>query len=150
MKTDFHNKDFALSLALKWRLTWTRKWPIERSTSGHGARASKPNDATRDFGPEVAFGTKFPIPVARQWGREMSAPRPFETDPFHPLGSICNIKQLQYTATSKNVVLENDECQLSNGDCTTEKKCGYWILVGNKLPWCRLHTVPTFDGGLSC
>ena len=28
MKTDFHNKDLALNLALKWRLTWTRKWPI--------------------------------------------------------------------------------------------------------------------------
>jgi len=28
MKTDFHNKDFALSLALKWRQKWTRKWPI--------------------------------------------------------------------------------------------------------------------------
>ena len=26
----------------------------------------------------------------------MSAPRPFETDPFHPLGSICYIKQLLY------------------------------------------------------
>ena len=23
-----HNKDFALSVALKWRLRWTRKWPI--------------------------------------------------------------------------------------------------------------------------
>ena len=33
-----------------------------------------PNDAPRDFGPEVAFGTKFQIPVARQWGREVSAP----------------------------------------------------------------------------
>ena len=30
-----------------------------------------------------------------------------------------------YTATSKNVVGENDECQLSNGNCTTERKCGY-------------------------
>ena len=29
-----------------------------------------------------------------------------------------------YTAISKNVVGENDECQLSNGDCTTEKKYG--------------------------
>ena len=29
------------------------------------------------------------------------------------------------TLISKNVVGENDECQLSNGDCTTEKKCGY-------------------------
>ena len=28
-------------------------------------------------------------------------------------------------AISKNVVRENDECQLSNGDCATEKKCGY-------------------------
>ena len=51
-----------------------------------------------------------------------------------------------HIAISKNVVRENDECQLSNGDCTTEKKCGYWILIGNKLQWCRLHTVPTFDG----
>ena len=33
-------------------------------------------------------------------------------------------KQVRYTAISKNVG-ENDECQLSNGDCTTEKKCGY-------------------------
>ena len=47
-----------------------------------------PNDAPRDFGPEVAFGDKFPIPVARQGGREMSAPRPYVTDPFHPLSSI--------------------------------------------------------------
>ena len=30
-----------------------------------------------------------------------------------------------YTAISKNVVGEDDECQLSNGDCPTEKKCGY-------------------------
>ena len=30
MKTDFHNKDFALSLALKWRRRWTRKWPIHK------------------------------------------------------------------------------------------------------------------------
>ena len=28
MKTDFHDKDLALSLTLKWRLRWTRKWPI--------------------------------------------------------------------------------------------------------------------------
>ena len=25
----------------------------------------------------------------------------------------------------KNLVRENDECQWLNGDCTTEKKCGY-------------------------
>ena len=50
-----------------------------------------PNDAPRDFGPQVAFGAKFQIPVARQAGREMSAPRPFET-----LGSICNRWELRY------------------------------------------------------
>ena len=32
---------------------------------------------------------------------------------------------IKYIAISKNVVRENDEFQLSNGDCTTEKKCGY-------------------------
>ena len=47
-----------------------------------------PNDAPRDFGSEVAFGAKFQIPVVRQGGREMSAPRPYETDPFRSLGSI--------------------------------------------------------------
>ena len=31
----------------------------------------------------------------------------------------------RYIAISKTVVRENDECQLSNGNCTTEKKCGY-------------------------
>ena len=37
MKTDFHNKDFALSLALIWRLRWTWKWPIAEypTTSDH-------------------------------------------------------------------------------------------------------------------
>ena len=47
-----------------------------------------PNDGPQDFGPGVAFGDKFQIPVARQGGREMSAPRPYETDPFHSLSSI--------------------------------------------------------------
>ena len=30
----------------------------------------------------------------------------------------------------KNVVVENDECQLSNGGCTTEKKM--WVLNINR------------------
>ena len=34
----------------------------------------------------------------------MSAPKPFETDPFHPLGSICNIKQLLYICTNLPVI----------------------------------------------
>ena len=51
-------------------------------------RVVEPIDAPRDFGPEVAFGAKFQVPVARQGGREMSAPRPYVTDPFRPLCSI--------------------------------------------------------------
>ena len=39
----------------------------------------------------IAFGAKVQIPVARQWGREMPAPRPYVTDPFLILGSIDNI-----------------------------------------------------------
>ena len=31
------------------------------------------------FRPGVRFRAKFQIPVARQWGREMSAPRPFSS-----------------------------------------------------------------------
>ena len=62
------------------------------------------NDAPRDFGPEVTVGAKFQIPVARQCGREMSAPRSFETDPFHPLGSICNIKELPYICKNLPVI----------------------------------------------
>jgi len=40
---------------------------------------------SRYFGPEVAFGAKFQIPVARQGGREMLAPRPYVTVPFRSL-----------------------------------------------------------------
>ena len=60
------------------------------STSGRGARASY-----RTMLPEISarrslFGAKFQIPVARQGGREMSAPRPYLTEPFRPLSSINN------------------------------------------------------------
>ena len=56
------------------------------STSGRGARALYHDDAPRDFGPKVALHASFQIPVQdqsiRQGGREMSAPRPYVTDPF--------------------------------------------------------------------
>ena len=32
-----------------------------------------------------------------------------------------------YIANSKNVVVENGEWQLSNGDCTTERNCGFHL-----------------------
>ena len=53
-------------------------------------QSAVPNDAPRDFASEVAFGAKFQIPVARQGGREMSAPRPYATDPFRPISSTSN------------------------------------------------------------
>ena len=34
----------------------------------------------------------------------MSAPRPYETDPFHPLGSIYNMKQFLYIYNSVPVI----------------------------------------------
>ena len=34
----------------------------------------------------------------------MSAPRPYETDPFHPLGSILTIKQFLYICKSLPVI----------------------------------------------
>ena len=71
----------------------TRKWAQYVWT---WRQSVVPNDAPRDFGPEVAFGAKFQIPVARQGGREMSAPRPYETDPFHPLGSTLNKNHFLY------------------------------------------------------
>ena len=55
-----------------------------------------PNDAPRDLGPEVAFGAKFQIPVARQGEREMSATRPYVTEPFRPLGWISKWEQFLY------------------------------------------------------
>ena len=37
------------------------------------------------FSSVIGFGAKVQIPVARQGGREMSAPRPYVSDPFHSL-----------------------------------------------------------------
>ena len=34
----------------------------------------------------------------------MSAPRPYGTDPFHPLGSISNMKQLLYIYNNVQVI----------------------------------------------
>ena len=34
----------------------------------------------------------------------MSAPRPYGTDPFHPLGSISNMKQFPYIYNSVSVI----------------------------------------------
>ena len=58
-----------------------------------------------------------------------------------------------HTPISKKVVEEKGEWQLSNGDCTTERNRGFWILMVNNhlsklVNWCRLHLVTNLDGGL--
>ena len=58
------------------------------SAPGRGARASYRTMLPEISAPEVAFGAKFQIPVARQGEREMSAPRPYVTEPFRPLSSV--------------------------------------------------------------
>ena len=87
------NFNFAFVYAeIKWSENWITKITIKRKNRAQYLWTSRqsvvPDDAPRDFGPEVAFGAKFQIPIARQGGREMSAPRPYETNPFHQLGSI--------------------------------------------------------------
>ena len=53
-----------------------------------------------------------------------------------------------YIAISKNVVGENGEWQLSNGDCTTERNCGFHLCYANfqslRCPWSEMDT-PTVD-----
>ena len=44
---------------------------------------------------------------------------------IRPLISTLLYKINQIQLFQKMLSGENDECQLSNGDCTTEKKCGY-------------------------
>ena len=64
------------------------------STSRRVARAAYHDEYPRDFGPRIAYtvslvsDTSRPPtlcrPPIRQGGREMSAPRPYKTYPFHP------------------------------------------------------------------
>ena len=58
------------------------------STSRRGARAAYYDEYPRDFGPQIAYTVSLvsdnSLPPTRQGGREMSAPRPFKTNPFHP------------------------------------------------------------------
>ena len=48
---------------------------------------------------------------------------------FYALSTVLRISSftLIYTPISKNVVGENGEWQLSNGNCTTERNCGFYI-----------------------
>ena len=69
----------------------------QNTKAGRGARAY------RTMLPEISarrslFGAKFQIPVTRQGGREMSAPRPYVTDPFRPLSLIIGSNSYIYNS----------------------------------------------------
>ena len=85
-------------LRMRRRKRWdkgkhTKKLEPVSSTSRRGARAAYHDEHPRDFGPWIAYtvslvsDTSRPPtlcrPPIRQGGREMSAPRPYETSPFH-------------------------------------------------------------------
>ena len=76
----------------------------------------------------IAFGTKFQIPVARQGGREMSAPRPCVTDPFHSLGSIFNITQFLGICKSIPVISSTWYLKVRLGRCVFDN-CACALLL---------------------
>ena len=69
--------------------TGQRKQKLEpvSSTSRRGARAAYHDEYPRDFGPRIAYTVSLASDTSRppiwQGGREKSAPRPYETYPFH-------------------------------------------------------------------
>ena len=85
------------------------------STSGRGARASY-----RTMLPEISarrslLWAKLQIPVSRHWGREMSAPRPYVTDPFRPLSLINSWKQFLYIQQHSSYFLNVVRSSVSGG-----------------------------------
>ena len=94
----------------RWNLGWTKllktskryvptnlfkhpiSWPLKKKkassgTSGRVAWASYHDDDPRDFGPGVAYTSRDSWPLAiiwmpLQWGRELSAPKPYQTVPL--------------------------------------------------------------------
>ena len=62
------------------------------STSRRGARAAYHDEYPQDFGPRIAYTVSSVSDTSRppiwQGGREMSAPRPYETDPLRPPSSV--------------------------------------------------------------
>ena len=48
-----------------------------------------------------------------------------------------SVHQDSYTPISKNVVGENGEWQLSNGNCTTERNCGFHTWYAKTMSYSR-------------
>ena len=70
-----------------------KKKKASSGTSGRVAWASYHDDDPRDFGPGVAYTSRDSWPLAIiwipwQWGRELSAPKPYETIPLQILQQV--------------------------------------------------------------
>ena len=80
-------KDSVRDLRMRRRITLDIQ-KIGTSTSRRGARAAYHDEYPRDFGPQIAYTVSLVSdtsrPPIRQGEREMLAPRPYETSPFHP------------------------------------------------------------------
>ena len=65
------------------------------SSSRRGARAAYRDEYPRDFGPWITYTVSSVSdtcqPLIRQGEREISAPRPYETYPFHPQSSALKL-----------------------------------------------------------
>ena len=108
------------------------------STSGRGARALYLDDAPRDFGPKVALHASFQIPVQdqsiRQGGREMSAPRPYVTDPFLTTSYV----PFDLTKSSISVYIQLTSYFLSHLVSALVAQCTHAYLLNEKTGVVRL------------
>jgi len=83
----------------------TKKLELVSSTSRRGARAAYHDEYPRDFGPRIAYTVSLVSdtcrPPIRQGGREMSAPRPCETNPFHQLARFTSYTKSNFSIYTK-------------------------------------------------
>ena len=92
------------------RNAWDRKNKIKKlepvsGTSRRGARAAYHDEYPRDFGSRIAYTVSLVSdtsrPPIRQGGREMSAPGPYETSPFHPLALFAQYTMINFYIYTK-------------------------------------------------
>ena len=76
---------------------------------GRGARAPYPTIFPEILTRWSLLWAKFQIPVARQWGREMTDHTPYVTNPFHSLSSFHNTYQFIYIYRTFQCVLTRRE-----------------------------------------
>ena len=70
----------------------------------------------------------------------MSAPRPYGTDPFHPLGSVSNMEQFLYIYNSVTVISSMWYVQMFVYDNCA---CALNLTSGNRncLGWCHYQSI---------